>query len=142
MLLLCTLPTAIIYRVAQKKPESMSNIHNTLNTCISSKCKSPLNNYWTNIKMYFIYQQLLALIIIYLMSLHSIKFVPKISLVSVSFWLVSVLFFFGPPCIMIGQIPFSHRNLTQLNISLFLKILFVITSEGSSIISSHVRDAW
>ena len=54
-----------------------------------------MNNYWTNIKIYFIYQQSLALIIIYLMSLHSIKFVPKIALVSVSFWLVSVLFFLG-----------------------------------------------
>ena len=54
-----------------------------------------MNNNWTNIKMYLIYQQLLALIIIDLMSLHSIKFVPKISLVSVSFWLVSVLFFWA-----------------------------------------------
>ena len=58
-----------------------------------------MNNYWTNIKMYFVYQQLLSLIIIYSMSLHNIKFVPKISLVSVSFWLVLVLFFFGPPYI-------------------------------------------
>ena len=41
-------------RVAQKNnTESMSNIHNKLNTCISSKCKS-------------LYQQLLALIIVYL----------------------------------------------------------------------------
>ena len=29
------------------------------------------------------------------MSLHGIKFVPKVSLASVSFWLVSVLFFFA-----------------------------------------------
>ena len=54
-----------------------------------------MNNNWTNIKIYLIYQQLLALIIIILMSLHSIKFVTKISLVSVSFWLVSVLFFWA-----------------------------------------------
>ena len=73
--------------------ESMSNIHNKLSTCISSKC----NNYWTNITIYFIYQQLLALIIIYSVSLHSIQFVPKMSLVSVSFCLVSVLFFLGHP---------------------------------------------
>ena len=54
-----------------------------------------MNNYWTNIKIYFISQQLLALIIIYSMSLHIIQFVPKVSLVSVSLWLVSVLFFWA-----------------------------------------------
>ena len=46
-----------------------------------------MNNNWTNIKIYFIYQQSLALIIIYLMSLHSIKFVPNISV-----WLILVSF--------------------------------------------------
>ena len=75
----------------------MSNIHNKLNTCISSKMYVTMNNNWTNIKIYLIYLQLLALIIIYLMSLHSIKFVAKISLMSVSFWLVSVLLFLGHP---------------------------------------------
>ena len=57
-----------------------------------------MKNNWTNIQIFLIYQQLLALIIIYLMSLHSIEFVQTlISLVSVSFWLVSVLFFLGHP---------------------------------------------
>ena len=64
--------------------------------------------------MYLIYQQLLALIIIYFMSLHSIKFAPKISLVFVSFWLVSVLFFFGPPCMC--AIPSRPYILTAANV--------------------------
>ena len=52
----------MLYRVAQKNnTENMSNIYNELNTCIRSKCKSLLS-YWKI--------QLLALIIMYLMSLH------------------------------------------------------------------------
>ena len=54
-----------------------------------------MNSYWTNMKMYLICQQLLALINIYLMSSHSycismllidhyaLRFVPKIALVGV-----------------------------------------------------------
>ena len=61
-----------------------------------------MKNNWTHIQIFLIYQQLLALIIIYLMSLpcYIVEFVPKISLVSVSFWLVSVLFFLGHPVSM------------------------------------------
>ena len=52
-----------MYSVAQKNPENISNMHNKLNTCISSKCKS-LSTVIGLIQ--FIYQQLL---IIYLMSI-------------------------------------------------------------------------
>ena len=76
--------------------ESMSNIHNKLNTCISSKCKS----LWTIIGRSLLYLSAVISLNNYLISLHGIKFVPKIALVSLSFWLVSVLFF-GPPCICI-----------------------------------------
>ena len=76
--------------------ENMSNIHNKLNTCISSKCKSQ----WTVIgQIHFRY---LSAVIsrnnYYLISLHIvIVYMPKISLVYVSFWLVSGLFFLGHP---------------------------------------------
>ena len=88
------------YREAKKKnnSENMSNIHNKLKTCISSKCRSlstvieliytsslsrsaviRRNNYLFNVLT-----QLLFIHMLLFIDNYALKFVPKISLVSVS----------------------------------------------------------
>ena len=57
------------------------------------------------------------------MSLHNIKFVSKISLVSISFWLVSVLGFLGHPVFICTKEKIIYLNISDNDI-VFLNILY------------------